>query len=193
MGAKGKTLTTLGIIGLVAVLIFIYVVANSAQNMAQDNRDMVSPHFETHLIAGGPIELEDLFKEAVGEEGDPAKIEPQYLWLTVLVKNAGLNEVEGIATSVSLDTKIYKIYTTLKPTRYWGGVEVEEKKENQARFTLDSLDKDESFAIFLGLQPEGFEGEPPFDQKERQLWKRDYRIFFQKVTLTAGDFEKIMY
>lgn len=193
MSTKGKTLTTLGIIGLVAVLIFIYAVANSAQNMAQDNRDMISPHLDTTLIAGGPTELKDLFKEAVGEEKDPAKIEPQYVWLTVLVENAGVNEVEEIATSVSLDTKIHKIYTTVKPTRYYGGVEVVEKKKNQAKFTLHSVGKDESFAVFLGLQPEAFEGEPPFDQKERQLWRRDYRIFFQKVRLTAGDFEKIIY
>lgn len=41
MGAKGKTLTTLGVIGLLVVLIFIYVVANSAKKLAQSRKSVV--------------------------------------------------------------------------------------------------------------------------------------------------------
>ncbi len=193
MGAKGKTLTILGIIGLVVVLIFIYVVANSAKNLAQSNRDIISPHLDTHIIAGGPTELGDLFKDAVGKEEDPEKIKAKYVWITVLVKNTGLSDVEDIATVVSLNSKIHKIYTACRPIRYYGGIKVEERKENEASFTMDSLDEDESFGIFLGLQPETFEGKSPFDQKECQLWKRDYRISFQKVKITTDDFQKVMY
>ncbi len=185
-------MTTLGVIGLLVVLIFIYVVANSAKNLAQSNRDLISPHLDIHVIAGGPTELKDLFKEAVGEEEDPAKIKAKYVWITTLVKNTGLSEVEDIATAIDLNSKIHKIYTA-QPRRYYGKIELGERKENEARFTTGSLDKDNSFVIFLGLQPETFQGKSPFDQRERRLWKRDYRISFQKVKITTDDFQRVVY
>lgn len=192
MSKAGKVLTTLGIIGLVAVLITIYVVANSAQNTAQANRDLLSPHLSTHVMAGGAVEFKDLFKQAVGEKENPEQVKDKYVWLTVIVENKGLSEVEDITTVVDLNADVDKIYTTIKPTRYWGGVEVK-KKQTGAEFSLGSMDQDESVYMFLGLQPEGFQGEAPFDQKERQLWKRDYKMFFEKVQVNAGDFQKVMY
>lgn len=192
MGAKGKTLTTLGVIGLLVVLIFIYLVANSAKKLAQSNRDLITPHLGVHVIAGGPTELKELFKDAVGKEEDPAKIKAKYVWITTLVKNTGLSEVKDIATVIDLNSKIHKIYTA-QPKRYYDKIKLEERKENEARFTTGGLRKDNSFVIFLGLQPETFEGKPPFDQKERQLWKRDYRISFQKVKITTDDFQKVVY
>ena len=108
MGAKGKTLTTLGVIGLLVVLIFIYVVANSAKKLAQSNRDLITPHLGVHVIAGGPGELKELFKDAVGKEEDPAIIKAKYVWITTLVKTTGLYEVKDIATAIDLNSKIHK-------------------------------------------------------------------------------------
>jgi len=192
MGTKGKTLTTLGVIGLLVVLLFIYVVANSAKNLAQSNRDLITPHLDIHVIAGGPTELEDSFKDAIGKEEDPAKIRAEYVWVTTLVKNTGLSEVKDIAIAIDLNSKIHEIYTS-QPGRYYNKIKLAERKENEARFTAGGLSKDNSLVIFLGLQPETFEGKPPFDQKERQLWKRDYRISFQRVKITTDDFQKIVY
>jgi len=192
MGTKGKVLTTLGVIGLLVALITIYVVANSAQNLAQSNRDMISPRLDIHVIAGGPTELEDLFKVAVGEDEDAGEIRDRYVWITVLVKNTGLSDVENIATAIDLNSEIHKIHTT-HSRKYWGKVELEEREKNEARFTVGSLNKNDSFVIFLGLQPEAFEGKSPFSQKERQLWKRDYRVSFQKAEITTDDFQKVVY
>ena len=191
MGTKGKVLTTLGVIGLLVALITIYVVANSAQDLAQSNREMISPRLDIHVIAGGPTELEDLFKAAVGKD-DAEEIRNKYVWITVLVKNTGLSDVENIAAAIKLDSKIHKIHTA-HSRKYWGKVKLEEREENEASFTVNSLSKDNSFAIFLGLQPETFESKFPFGQKERQLWKRDYRVSFQKVKITTNDFQKVVY
>ena len=192
MSTKGKTLSTLGVIGLAAVLITIYVIANRAQNLAQSNRDMISPRLDIHVIAGGPAELEDLFKAAIGKDENAEEMRDKYVWITVLVENKGLSEVEDITTAVDLNSEIHKIYTA-HSRKYWGKVKLEEKEENTAKFTVGSLNKDESFVIFLGLQPKLFEGKPPFDQIEHQLWKRDYRVSFQEVKITTTDFQKVVY
>jgi len=192
MGTKGKTLSTLGVIGLLVALVTIYVVANSAQNLAQDNRDMISPHLDIHVIAGGPTELENFFKAAIGEDENAGEIRDRYVWITVLAKNKGLSEVKDITTAINLNSKIHKIYTA-HSRKYWEKVRLEEKEENAAKFTVDSLSKDDSFVIFLGLQPELFEGKSPFNQRERQLWKRDYRVSFQKVEITTNGFQKVVY
>jgi len=192
MGAKGKVLTTLGVIGLLATLIAIYTVANKAQNLAQGNRDMISPRLDIHVIAGGPTELEDLFKDAVGKDADAEEIKNKYVWITVLVENTGLPDAENIVTAIDLNSKIHEIHT-VHSRKYWGKVNLDKREENKARFTVGSLSKDNSFVIFLGLQPKTFEGKSPFDQKERQLWKRDYRISFQMVKITTDGFQKVVY
>jgi len=102
-------------------LITIYVVANSAQNLAQDNRDMISPHLDIHVIAGGPTELEGFFKAAIGEDENAGKIRDRYVWITVLAKNTknkGLSEVKDITTAINLNSKIHKIYTA-HSRKYW--------------------------------------------------------------------------
>jgi hypothetical protein len=111
MSTKGKVLTILGVIGLLVALVAIYVVANSAQDLAQSNREMISPRLDIQVIAGGPTELEDLFKAAVGKDEDAKEIRNKYVWITVLVKNTGLSDVENIAAVIELDSKIHKIHT----------------------------------------------------------------------------------
>lgn len=194
MKKGNKALATLGVFGLLIVLIAIYVVAQGAKNLAQENRSMIDPNLEIQLIAGGSEEFGDLFKEGmknVSEELSLEKLRADYLWITVLVKNAGLAEVEDVRTVVELDSEIYKIYTA-QPKKYYGKIKLEEKKENKVNFIATSLGEGNSFAIFLGLQPEIFE-KRPFGYQERQLWKRDYRIFFQRLEVTSGDFQEVAY
>ena len=121
MSTKGKALTTVGVIGLLVALVAIYVVANDARNLAQGNRSMISPHLDINVIAGGPTELEDLFKNAVGKDEDAKEIRDKYVWITVLVKNTGLSDAENITTAVDLNSEIREIYTALS-RKYWGKV-----------------------------------------------------------------------
>lgn len=194
MKAKNKGLVTVGVLGLLIALIAIYAVAQGGKNLARGNRSMISPNLEIQLIAGGPEELRDLFKEGIRnakEESVLEKMEAEYLWITVLVKNAGLSEMEDITTVVGLDSEIHKIYTA-QPRKSYGKVRLEKKKDCEVEFVTRRLGEGNSFAIFLGLQPESFE-KGPFSHQERQLWKRDYRIFFRRLEITSGDFQKVMY
>ncbi len=183
---SGKT-TALIVIGILLILFFSFRGYINSRRALQ-NLEIQVPHimrvaFETQVFALTPANLEPTLARvteqfAKGEMQIFRKEFESHLWIAVMIRNKGFKPATDVLTRIQLTTPITALHG-LSPTSY-GKMEVKEggKGKEMALVNWNYIEPAIMAVTLIGVQPEDFEGKPPYSKKEMRTWARDFRLYF---------------
>jgi len=185
-GGPGKLMyyVTIGIIAV--AVIWIFSIANNANNMASENAAAVQvPEYKIYYVAGGPERFASEFENAIKEVENVNQ--EDYLWSSIIVENDGERDTGALELNVTAAIPIEKVY--FSTTDKFTGIEMShEKNAIEATLTMKEFDKNESFIIFIGMLPPGYE--KPFNDKK---WVNEYQSYLEKVMVKSDMAEIKLY
>ncbi len=171
---------------VVLVLIWLFNIANGAQNMAQENTNAVQvPSFAFFHVAGGPERFTTEFEDAT-EEADEIK-NSNYLWSSIIVKNNGNKDATDTEIELTTAIPIERIFVDV--AGYYNDAEItHEENSNEATVELEDFGQGNQTTIFIAMSPLGYE--KPYDQVK---WAREYETYLEQINVDSDSIESTYY
>ncbi|AGB40397.1 hypothetical protein Halha_0402 [Halobacteroides halobius DSM 5150] len=186
---KFKDYAKVGVV--IAIVFWIFSIANGAQQLAIENKKIVQkPKYKISYVAGGPKRFKEEFKNYL--EDTDKKIETnQYLWSTIIVKNTGGKKAKEVKIKDKAAIEITQIGVS-EPG--WGYTEAEvsyNKKKQEAIITLKELEVGEKIYAFIAMNPSQLN--KPYNLAVDQKWAGTYRRYQDKITVKSNLAKRTLY
>ncbi|WP_018250356.1 hypothetical protein [Orenia marismortui] len=176
---------------MIALAIWIFTIANNANNLATKNQYFIKkPTYEISYIAGGPKRFANRFKDYLSNT-DKKINNKDYLWSTLIIENTGNKDAKNIKIEDFAAIDIAKIGVS-EPGYGYNEVKIDyKKKEKQAIITLEELPTSSKVYVFIAMKPE--EIKQPYDQNSQRVWAKVYDTYQEKIVVTSSSSEKTTY
>lgn len=171
---------------LVIVAIWLFNLANSANNLATENAKLIQvPEYNIYHVAGGPERFSSEFEDAVEEVTE--EITNGYLWSSIIVENRGSEDDEDVEINIKTAIAVEKVF--VDAPGYYNDAEVEhEQGSKEVTVNIDEFDNNDQTTIFIGMLPEDYE--KPLNQKK---WVKEYQTYLEEVTVDSSKTEARLY
>lgn len=182
----GKTMFYIVVAVLAVGIIWVYTIANNANNQASQNAAAVQiPEYDLSYVAGGPERFSEDFTTATEEAEN---VNPgNYLWSTVILENNGESDAEEVELNITAAIPVRSVY--FSTTDRFVDAEVSETEEPKVvTINMESLDAEESFKVFLGMNPPEYSR--PFDLKK---WANEYQTYLEKISIESDQASASLY
>jgi len=175
---------------VVLVAIWLFNIAQGAQDLAQQNKQYVQqPKFEVTYVPGGPERFKESFDGYLERTEKDIKSD-KYLWSTLVVKNRG----GALAKEINIqDTAAAPMAVIGYEDPGYGFTEINIKHESGAKkatINIGSLEVGETLKIFVGFNPQGIE--KPYDQSDLQQWTQVYDNHQVQFNVKSKQVEKTL-